>query len=285
MKQSLNRYTIILIAAISLLCASNIKWGGNRWKEIVAFDGKGYCAYLPAIFIYDDLHFAFHDSIEKKYAIKNTYYEYRVIKENGVVDKYYAGTAFMQLPFFIVANLITKITGEITDGYSFIYQLAISIAGIFYGLIGLYLLRRLFRIYAISESIISIVLIALFFGTHLFYYCVLEPSLSHVYSFAAITAFVLILKKYTLRQNRKYLILSGFLLGVIVLIRPVNGLIIFILPFLSGDKENFFKTIKAMFKKNSGILFSILLFLVIISIQGIIHFVQTGQIYIYSYTV
>ena len=40
----LNRYRLIIIVVISLICASNVKWGDQRWKEVISFDGKGYYA-------------------------------------------------------------------------------------------------------------------------------------------------------------------------------------------------------------------------------------------------
>ena len=45
--------------------------------------------------------------------------------------------------------------------------------GIFYGMLGLFLLRKILRLYRISDNIISLVLVTIFFcNTHLFYYSV-----------------------------------------------------------------------------------------------------------------
>jgi len=49
-----NRLILPFIIAIVTLCAANIQWGGNNWKDIIEADGKGYYAYLPAVFIYQD---------------------------------------------------------------------------------------------------------------------------------------------------------------------------------------------------------------------------------------
>lgn len=281
----INRYRLVIILVIELLCASNVKWGGQRWKGIIAFDGKGYYAYLPAIFIYHDLQLSFHDTIEKKYSSPRTYYEFRVVTPNGIIDKYFGGTAVAELPFFIFSNLLTKLTGGNADGYSFIYQLGISLAGIIYGLVGLFFLQKTLRIYSIPENIITIVLFTIFFGTQLFYYSVFDPSMSHVYSFAVISAFLFILKNYIDKKRRQYLILLGILLGWIVLIRPVNGLIIFILPFLAGNKENFSRIIKNIFKNRLGIITATLFFLLTSSMQALIYFFQTGHFLIDSYVV
>ena len=281
----LNRYRFLIILIISLICASNVKWGGQRWKEIIAFDGKGYYAYLPAVFIYQDLQYTFLDSIEEKYSGPNTHFEIRVVTPQGTIDKYFCGTAFAQLPFFIVAHLLTKLTGGITDGYSFIYQICINLAGIIYALIGLLFLKKILRKYSFSESIISIVIFAIFFGTQLFYYSIFDPSYSHVYSFAIITAFIFFLKKYTDNQNGKDLILLGVLLAIIILIRPVNGLIIFIFPFLAGNRETTFRVIKNLLKYKTSFVIATALFILIISLQFLFYYLQTGKLFIDSYVV
>ena len=281
----INRYRFLFILLISVICASNVKWGGQRWKEIIAFDGKGYYAYLPAVFVYHDLQLTFLDSIEEKYSKPNTHFEIRVVTPHGSIDKYFCGTAFTQLPFFIVAHLLTKLTGGIADGYSFIYQIFISLAGIIYALIGLFFLQKILRKYSFSESIITIVIFIIFFGTQLFYYSIFDPSYSHVYSFAIITAFIFMLKKYIDNQNDKDLILLGALLAIIILIRPVNGLIIFIFPFLAGSRETTISVIKNIFKHKTSFVLAAALFILITSIQFIFYYLQTGKLFIDSYVV
>ena len=54
-------YSFLLTAVILVWVSSNLNWGGGRWGHIVKTDGNGYYAYLPAVFIYHDLHFNFID--------------------------------------------------------------------------------------------------------------------------------------------------------------------------------------------------------------------------------
>jgi len=85
------------------IVTSNLNWGKNSWVGIVESDGKGYYAYLPAIFIYNDLNFGFFDEIEKeKYYDENLYYDYRSGAHGKVINKYYCGTALAELPFFLL---------------------------------------------------------------------------------------------------------------------------------------------------------------------------------------
>jgi hypothetical protein len=280
-----NRYLLVFILIIEVLTVFNVKMGKDRWKEVIAFDGKGYYAYLPAIFIYHDLHFAFHDSIEKKYSPPRAYYEFRVPTESGIVDKYFSGTAIGILPFFLMSHLTAIITGDVTDGYSYYYMLGICFAAIFYCLTGLYFLRKILKIYSIPDNISVFVIITFTFGTQLFYYTVFEPSISHIYSFAFISAFIYFLKRFVDERKKNQLILSGFLLGLITLTRPVNGLIIFILPLLCTSKNELINIIRHVIKTKSGIIQAAIVFLLVVSIQGIIYFLQTGRFFVDSYVV
>ena len=74
-----NIYThLFIIGFIMIYVSSNISWGNDRWTGILESDARAYYAYLPAIFIYDDLNFSFFDSIEgEKYYNPNFYYDYR----------------------------------------------------------------------------------------------------------------------------------------------------------------------------------------------------------------
>jgi len=70
------------------------------------------------------------------------------------------------------------------DGFSKTYPILISIAALFYLMIGLLYLNSLLRLYNINEFGRSLTMIAAVFGTNLFYYVVGEAGMSHIYSFA-----------------------------------------------------------------------------------------------------
>lgn len=65
-------FSVVLIMISMLGITSNINWGGNNWKTVLESDAKGYYAYLPAVFIYNDPNFGFFDEIEK-----NIYFDER----------------------------------------------------------------------------------------------------------------------------------------------------------------------------------------------------------------
>src|SRR5207249_3332740 len=84
------------------ISSSNIQWSKDNWKNIIEADGKGYYAYLPAIFIYHDLNFSFFDRVEKLHPNPAIYYDYRINYNGKTADKYFAGSALAMSPFFIV---------------------------------------------------------------------------------------------------------------------------------------------------------------------------------------
>jgi hypothetical protein len=136
-----------------------------------------------------------------------------------------------QLPFFLVAHFVSHTGNADADGYSKPYMIAVNLAALFYLFLGLLYLKRTMASFQISEKITSIILIASVFGTNLFYYSISESGMSHVYSFAFISMFFFYTRQYFAAFQPKYLLFLSLLLGIIVLIRPVNGLILLILPF------------------------------------------------------
>jgi len=283
-KNSLSNITIGVIILIMTFVSSNLNWGKDHWKGILEADAKGYYAYLPAIFIYHDLNFGFFEKIEKeKYYDKNLYYDYTSGSNGKRINKYYCGTALVQLPFFLIAHYSSYLLNFDMDGYTKPYPILISIAALFYLWIGLLFLNLTLKTYHFSERTRAFTLIASVFGTHLFYYSVGELGMSHVYSFAFMNMFIYYLRQYFIFFKRKHLLLLSIILGIIVLIRPINGMILFIIPFVAGNYTNLKNGIKKIMNYKKQSLFAFIVFTLIISIQFIIYKISTDQYLVYSY--
>ena len=87
-------------------------------------DGNGYYMYLPAVFTYHDLgmKFVYNGSFSDPSGLVNTFFP---MATGQVVDKYTMGVALLQMPFFLVADIVAKLfTLELADGFSALYQLA-----------------------------------------------------------------------------------------------------------------------------------------------------------------
>ena len=280
------KIAFVLSAIILCWITTNISFGKNDWRGIIESDAKGYYAYLPAVFIYNDLNFGFKDSIEdKKYKQNHLFYEYRSLTQNGkFINKYYSGTALAQLPFFLVAHALTILNGGDADGYSKYYMLSICVAAIFYCLLGVWFMVKLLRLIDISEGLIALLILILTFGTHLFIYTISEGGMSHIYSFALISAFIYYSKIFFITSNGgKLLPILGFLLGFIILCRPINGLVIFSWLALSKDFKGLKINIAALFAKWKYSLIALIICLSIIFIQLFIYKISAGQFWLYSY--
>jgi hypothetical protein len=285
MQKILNSKNIIILSvAICLFVTTNIHWGKDKWQNIIEADARGYYAYLPAIFIYHDLNFNFYDSVEKAdYFNSNWTIDYRVNVNGNNVNKYFCGTAIAQTPFFLIAHALSYLTGNAADGYSRIYMLMITIAGLFYLFIGLWFLDKLLTLYNFKSLVKSPVIIAILFGTNLFFYSVCEMGMSHIYSFAFVSMFCYYAKKYFIGFQLGNLIIFFALLGFIFLIRPVNIMIILSIPFLAGTRSDLFDGINKL-KKNLATVFSgFILMFFIIGIQSMIYKISTGNFWVDSY--
>jgi len=281
---TLSNLAIGFIMLIMTIVSSNLNWGKDRWKDIIESDAKGYYAYLPAIFIYHDLNFDFFNLIEKdKYYDKNLYYDYRSSANGKIINKYYCGTALAELPFFLIAHTMSYLLDFKADGYSKLYHIFINIAALFYLLVGLLYLNSTLKGYNIREWEKSLVLFATVFGTNLFYYTVGEPGMSHIYSFAFVSMFYFYTRQYFSTFRKKYLLILGIILGIIILIRPVNALIIVIWPFVAGDFHTLKKGVISAFSEPVNLISGFCLSFAVVSIQLIIYKISTGSFFVDSY--
>ncbi len=276
--------TLALSALVLIFISSNLNWYNDNWKDFQEADAKGYYAYLPAVFVYQDLQFGFFDAIEKeKYYLGHPPYEYRKKHGDSYVNKYFSGTALACSPFFLIAHWISPFYGFDQDGYSYLYMVFQTIAALFYCILGLYFLSGLLKLFDCSESTISLVVVSFLFGSNLFYYTVGELGMSHVYSFAFVSWFLNLSKRHIDQNRNRDLLLMAFTFGMIVLIRPVNGLVIFFLPFLAKDLKQFVDWFAKRVEQWKTTLLATVVFFIIVGIQLIIYKFQTGSFFVYSY--
>jgi len=235
MKQVL-KYTPEFILVCYILLFLFFKHPGETWDRSINSDGKGYYAYLPAFFIYHDLTYKFVESYEEKYypPDRSVFKEFRSQLDGKTINKCFPGLAILWLPFFLIAHLLSSFLGFPTDGYSLLYQYAISIAALFYLWLGCRFLMKLLARSGASVKIAAFITFIIAFGTNIMYYAVVENSMSHVYSFSLITLFLFYVYRYFHDKAGKYFIFSVLLFGLIVLVRPTNGLILLLLPLMAS---------------------------------------------------
>ena len=282
-KISISTIAIAVIMVIALFVSSNIKWGKNRWNDIYKDDAKGYYSYLPAVFIYHDLNFNFYDSIENKHFLSNIF-DYRKNINNIWINKYYCGTAVCQAPLFILTYAIGTCKGHKYDGYEKPFAIAISISTLIFLLISLFFLKKFLELYEIKKWDNALVLLASVFGTNALYYVTESPGMSHIYSMAFVCLFLFSAKKYFISFEKKYFLWLLFSSAFIFLIRPINLLIALSIPVLAGDIKTLKFAFNSLIKNKLSTLLSLIIFLIIISIQFIIYKIASGHFVVYSYS-
>ncbi len=271
-----------IVFSILLVLAVVFRWVDHGWEEIINSDGRGYYAYLPASIIFHDFKFNyFFDgslNLPKDYTSNFLFY----IDGNYVI-KYPVGVAIMLIPFFIVAIIFSFIFQFPIDGYSFFFQIFESLAAITYVTLAIILLYRLLRKYDIQQNIAAIIVIGIVFATNLTHYTVLEPSLSHAFSFVCVVAFLWCLNLFSTSTSYSYWYFACCLLGLIILIRPVNGVIVLFAPFLFNTVKRFVEFLGHVFKNKINAIFGIVLASLVIFLQPLVWYLQTGHFYVWTY--
>ena len=278
-----NKQLNFFIAIIALVVFSiGIKYriidSTNEKLRFIDGDGKGYYAYLPAILIHHDLTFSFYEKDTKNfgYNYSNTF----VMSQNGInVNKYSCGEAVLLLPFFLLAMLWSYLFHMPIDGYNQAFQIFCVIGSFFYFVLGLIFTKKFLQQFNLSNFAIVGSLLLLALGTNLLNYTINENSMSHVFSYALIALHAFVVKKYNNTSSLKNIVLMGISLGLLILIRPINAIIVLAYPFL-WDKNILSFFTKEIIQK----LITIALFaLLILSLQFIIWKIETGYFLVFSY--
>lgn len=269
---------ICITACILILFNTNINRTVTSTKNIIYSDIQVYYSYLPATFIEKDPFFERANT----YDSLGLYWLEQTPIGRGV-PKTSMGVAIIEMPFFLLANTIAHWTEENPNGFSKTYQLAISISSLVYALIGLYFLFIfLKRRFSTRASLLSVFLIL--FGTNLYFYSVYETGMSHPYSFFLLSSLLLLVDNWLIKKKITSSLFIGVVIGLIVLVRPVN--ILFLLPLVF-----IFKHTDSSWKLFGKQLFTPFLYLSLIILGGIISWlpqvifwkIQTGSLFFFSY--
>lgn len=242
------------------------------YHTVVDGDGKDYYSYLMAIFIDKNLG---HQDITPWYVIQTP---------TGTVNVHTAGVSLLLLPFFLIAYVWASWFGYDVNGLSAPFEKMISMGAFFYAMLGLYFIRKLLIKLNIKDAAIALILLLIFFGTHLLNYSLNEPSMSHVYSFSLISVFLYSSYQVFNSGERKYFLVSAFILGLIILVRPINGIILGIIPFWSNSFKEFIERTKTIFfKQTKSMIFSGIIFKLTLFIQALIWLAQNGKMMQWTY--
>lgn len=183
---------------------------------IVGSDGIGYFANLRSLVFDHDL---------------NLVNDYRAltgfVPPHASTPKYSIGVALLWLPFYLVAHVLVLLVrtlgfGVSDSGYGDPYQTAVCLGTMVYGYVGLRLTYRLCRELFSNAAALGGTLVA-WLGSGAVYYLVLENSMAHVLSIAAVTGLILWWRVGRDRSAWRYFGGMGALVGVAAMVRPQDA--------------------------------------------------------------
>ncbi len=278
LKQALPELLVVLIFALLTQTPA------AKVDVVIKSDAAGYYDYLPALFIYHDFvrknrPESLYPTLYKRIDKKAFYVDYKGFK----VDKYPVGTALLQGPFFLAAYWSTPLHEHPAGGYEKPFQHAVQAATLFYLFVGLIFLRKILELYQIRKPAILFSQILLVFATPVTNYANFDAGFSHVYSFFALTAFFYFVRAFFTRYRVKNFFGACAFLGLILLLRQINVLVIFFVPFLAGSLENLKKGMSLLFHKPSVLVKGLFLTTGLFFIQCLAWYFQTGHFLLYSY--
>lgn len=258
----------------------------HRWDDdwLIVADAVDYYLYLPAGIIYNDLSLEFKNELSEELVKKKIKYQPSPSGKN--VIKMTMGIAILTSPFFIAGHLIASFSEVYeNNGFSAPYYFMSFISALFWLWVGLFFLRK-FLIQYFNDISVAVVLILVVLATNLLFYTSIEPGMAHVYSFAFISMFIYFSFKWLSNPDYKTSIISGLLLGFIILLRPSNILIVLLpLMFFIFDGSNF-KSKVAFIQKHFLKLLLAAFFMMIVLLPQLIYWKTfTGRWFYYSYTV
>ena len=140
------------------------------------------------------------------------------------------GPSLAWAPFFAVGDRIARALAArghavATDGTSYPYRQAVCVAGLFWGLVGLFFCYRLARVYttegwaALGTSVVAL-------GSFILWYLVKEPSMAHAPSMAAVAIFTWLWATSRRRRTAWQWAALGLLSGVMGAMRWQNVLFV-----------------------------------------------------------
>lgn len=160
------------------------------------------------------------------------------------------GPAIVWSPFFGAGHIAaTQLAAQgrdvATDGSSFPYRQSIVIAGLVYALLGWWLVLRLWETW-FPTPIAAGATALMAGGSFLLWYTLIEPTMTHAPSMAAVAGFLLIWQRTRHGRSRAQWVLMALIAGLMTLIRwqnvlfalvpAIDSLVIIVAAFRRGDR-------------------------------------------------
>jgi len=222
----------------------------SKYKTILeGNDAKGYYEYLPWLLNDKEINYT-ND------------YSYPINDSRAL--KYPYGAALLQSPFYGISQLFSSNSKQ-ENNLNYTDALLICIGVSFYISLAIAFLWKLLERLKFSNSTNFITIIAIYLGTNLFHYSIMEPMMSHTYSFFCISMFLYFFVAYNQSHEKKYEYSLYFFVFLIIAIRQFNFILIF--PLLIFQAY-YLKTLKIFIKSILVIILSFLVQLIFWKLQS-----------------
>jgi hypothetical protein len=230
-----------MLSLIAAILIGSFCWY-QPWQQAIigGADSWGYYAYLPAVFIHQDLEtMNVSEEARKKY-FQNGRQSLGQLKNGKYLNQYTCGVSILNLPAFGMAHFFAKVTNYSADGYDLPYRFMIVWSGLLYAIGGLFFLRK-FLLYHFRDEVIAVTIFAVGIGTNLYFTAVFQGAMAHGYLFFLVALLLYLTQRWEISGNRKLIFSISFLVGLISLIRP-NDIIVILIPFFFANRSfSFFK--------------------------------------------
>ncbi|MCB9316857.1 MAG: hypothetical protein H6569_12020 [Lewinellaceae bacterium] len=213
----------------------------ERWPT-QAFGGDpwGYYAHLPSILLFEDVG-NYQKTIDATAKYEPNMVDPRIdkygVRETPIGKfciKYPLGVAMLEVPFFTLGHAwaVWSAGAYDPDGFSRPYLLLAGLGGVFYAVLGLWLLWFILTRY-FSKTTSAAMLLTIALGTNLFYFSVYNNIMSHVFLFFLHAALLLASIRFWEQPGGFRAMQIGAIAGLIAITRT-QELIVAAIPVLWG---------------------------------------------------
>jgi hypothetical protein len=280
-----NKASFIAFCTIAIIYVATrfIYFTGDFQKQ-TTWDALGYYFYLPASQIYQaENSRTWLDSLDKTYHLSGgDIYQVQKHTSGNDVGKYLRGVSIMQWPFFQAAHWYARYTGHApANGFSWPYQRAIAIACLFYGLLGLFLLRS-FLLKFFSDQIVAAGLLLLMLATNAIQYIAIEGGQSHGYIFALYAIMLTLTYRWHQSPNTLLSFLMGGIFGLACISRPTEAVMMFIPLLWNVQNKSDWKQKWQMVIQNPRFVISLLLGILLALSPQLLYWKKVTGLWIYD---
>jgi hypothetical protein len=280
------KYSEVLLGLVLLFFIYQFVWSKPEWQnEVLSSDGRGYYAYLPSIVLFQDLSYEKNKlAIEQQLGYEMSHHCILEDEKGNRFNKTFPGVSILQLPFFLLSIVVAWLAGFPVNGYSEPFLIGIQLSAWLAALVGFYAIRKSLTHFGLLCRDTVLVAGLTVLGTNVFYYATAVPSMGHVYSFMLLSLFLYTSIQVAKIGQLKQWLLLGFIIGMIILVRPTNVVVLLVFPFVWYWFNPSIKWWKGMWLKRQYVVVALIAFSGVVSILPLLWFAQTGQWLVWSYT-